>query len=124
MLSITIFGTIPYMEPLLSFPHAALASVIPKPSKLALTLLPPSDETLEQRRSRIRRERGFTQVEISGNERGKLRLNADARRTSCRVLQSLERIEALPANVQTAVLKSLDPMLKIASPAKGREAIR
>ncbi len=82
------FGTIPYMEQLLPFPRATRASVMPKPSKLALAPLPVSDETPGQRLARIRRERGFTQVElaertgpvqtlVSDYERGKLRLNAD-----------------------------------------------
>lgn len=158
MHSIIEYGTIPYMEPLLSFSHATLASVMPKPSKLALTPLPHSDETPGQRLARIRRERGFTQVElaertglvqtlVSDYERGKLRLNADmilrfataldvstddllqpasglkpARKTSRRVLQRLERIEALPMHVQTTVLKSLDLMLKSVAPAKRQEA--
>ena len=107
-----------------------------------------------QRLARLRRERGFIQVElaertglvqtlVSDYERGKLRLNADmilrfttaldvstddllqpasglkpARKTSRRVLQRLERIEALPMHVQTTVLKSLDLMLKSVAPAK------
>ena len=125
------------MEPLLSFHDATLASVMPKPSKLSLPPLPPSDETPGQRLARLRHERGFTQVGlaertglvqtlVSDYERGKLRLNADmilrfatalevstddllqpssgpkpARKTSHRVLQRLERIEALPMHLQT-----------------------
>ena len=61
---------------------------MPRASKLHLTPLPPSDETPGQRLARIRRERGFTQIElaektglvqtlVSDYERGKLRLNAD-----------------------------------------------
>jgi transcriptional regulator with XRE-family HTH domain len=61
---------------------------MPKASKLNLMPLPPSDETPGQRLARIRRERGFTQIElaektglvqtlVSDYERGKLRLNAD-----------------------------------------------
>jgi transcriptional regulator with XRE-family HTH domain len=61
---------------------------MPKASRLNLTPLPPSEETPGQRLARIRRERGFTQIEladktglvqtlISDYERGKLRLNAD-----------------------------------------------
>ena len=64
------------------------ALVMPKASKLTLMPLPPSDETPGQRLARIRRERGFTQIElaektglvqtlVSDYERGKLRLNAD-----------------------------------------------
>lgn len=157
--SISEYGTLPYVEPLLSLPHATLASVMPKPSKLALTPLPLSDETPGQRLARLRRERGFTQVElaektglvqtlVSDYGRGKLRLNADmilrfataldvstddllqpasgpnpARKPSRRVLQRLERIEALPAHVQTTVLKSLDLMLQSVS-MKRRETIR
>ncbi|HBY59836.1 MAG TPA: hypothetical protein DEH78_08420 [Solibacterales bacterium] len=132
---------------------------MPKPSKLALAPLPPSNETPGQRLARLRRERGFTQVElaertglvqtlVSDYERGKLRLNADMilrfataleistddllqpatgapppRKPSRRVLQRLERIEALPAHVQTTVLKSLDLMLKSVTP-KRQEATR
>ncbi len=142
------------MEPLLLSGHAKLAFVMPKLSKLELTPLPPSDETPGQRLARLRRERGFTQVElaertglvqtlVSDYERGKLRLNADmilrfttaldvstdellqptsgpkpARKSSRRVLQRLERIEALPAHVQTTVLKSLDLMLNSVAPVK------
>lgn len=154
------YGTIPYMEAPLSFPHATLASVMPKPSKLSLPPLPFSDETPGQRLARIRRERGFTQVElaektglvqtlVSDYERGKLRLNASmivrfataldvstddllqpgggpkpARKASRRVLQRLERIEALPSHLQTTVLKSLDLMLKNVSPVKTQEGVR
>jgi transcriptional regulator with XRE-family HTH domain len=64
------------------------AFVMPKASKLQLMPLPASDETPGQRLARIRRERGFTQIElaektgmvqtlVSDYERGKLRLNAD-----------------------------------------------
>lgn len=159
MHSITEYGNLPYMTPLLCLAQETLASVMPKPSKLALTPLPPSDETPGQRLARLHRERGFTQVElaertglvqtlVSDYERGKLRLNAGmilrfaaalevstddllqpvsgpkpARKTSRRVLQRLERIEALPAHVQTTVLKSLDLMLKSVAP-KRQEAAR
>lgn len=154
------YGTIPYVESLLCLPHATLAFDMPKPSRLALAPLPPSDETPGQRLARIRRERGFTQVEIaektglvqtlvSDYERGKLRLNADmilrfataldvstddllqpasgpkpARKPSRRVLQRLERIEALPVHVQTTVLRSLDLMLKSVAPPKRQESTR
>jgi transcriptional regulator with XRE-family HTH domain len=89
------------------------------------------------------------QTLISDYERGKLRLNADmilrfatalevstddllqptsgpkpARKASRRVLQRLERIEALPTHLQTTVLKSLDLMLKNVAPAKRQEAAR
>ena len=133
---------------------------MPKPSKLSLPPQPLSDETSGQRLARLRRERGFTQVElaertglvqtlVSDYERGKLRLNAEmiirfatalevstgdllqpssgpkpARKTSRRVLQRLERIEALPMHVQSTVLKSLDLMLKNVAPAKRQEATR
>jgi transcriptional regulator with XRE-family HTH domain len=133
---------------------------MPKPSKLALAPLPPSDETPGQRLARLRRERGFTQNEladrtglvqtlVSDYERGKLRLNADMilrfaaaldvstddllqpaigakpqRKPSRRVLQRLERIEALPSHLQTTVLKSLDLMLKSVSPSKRQESVR
>lgn len=133
---------------------------MPKPSKLALAPLPASNETPGQRLARLRRERGFTLVElayrtglvqalVSDFERGKLRRNADmilrfstaldvstddllqpssgpkpARKTSRRVPQRLERIEALPAHVQTTVLKSLDLMLKSVAPAKRQQVTR
>lgn len=133
---------------------------MPKPSKLALPPLPPSDETPGQRLARLRRERGFTQVElaektglvqtlVSDYERGKLRLNAEMilrfatalevstddllqpsagsksqRKPSRRVLQRLERIEALPSHLQTTVLKSLDLMLKSVAPARRQESTR
>lgn len=125
------------MDLLFFSPHATLASVMPKPSKLALAPLPASDETPGQRLARLRRERG------------KLRRNADmilrfstaldvstddllqpssgpkpARKTSRRVLQRLERIEALPAHVQTTVLKSLDLILKSVAPAKRQQVTR
>ena len=156
MHSIRENGTMPFMETLLSSPRVTLASVMPKPSKLALSPLPNSEETSGHRLARIRRERGFTQVDlaektglvqtlVSDYERCELRLNADmilrftsaldvstddlpqpasgpkpARKTSRRVLQRLERIEALPMPVQTTV----DLMMKIVAPAKRQEAIR
>src|ERR1700722_18991540 len=69
-------------------PHRYTGFVMPKPSKLKLVPLPHSDESAGQRLGRIRRERGFTQIElaektglvqtlVSDYERGKLRLNAD-----------------------------------------------
>ena len=76
------------METSLFHPPRYTAFVIPKVSKLKLAPLPPSDETPGQRLARIRRERGFTQIELAEKtgmvqalvpdyERGKLRLNAD-----------------------------------------------
>ncbi len=76
------------METPLPAPHGYTGFVMPKPSRLPLTPLPSSHETPGQRLARIRRERGFTQVELAGKtglvqtlvsdyERGKLRLNAD-----------------------------------------------
>jgi transcriptional regulator with XRE-family HTH domain len=61
---------------------------MPEVSKLKVMPLPPTDENPGQRLARIRRERGFTQIElaaktglvqtlVSDYERGKLRLNAD-----------------------------------------------
>lgn len=130
---------------------------MPKPSKLALTPLPHSDETPAQCLARIRRGRGFTEVElaertglvqtlVSHYERGELRLDTDmilrfataldastddllqpasgpkpARNAIRRVPERLERIEALPAHVQTTVL---DLMLKNVVPAKHQEVIR
>jgi transcriptional regulator with XRE-family HTH domain len=62
--------------------------VMPKKSKLKLLALPLSSETPGRHLARIRKERGYTQVElaqrtgliqtlVSDYERGKLRLNAD-----------------------------------------------
>ena len=76
------------MHASLSEPQRYTGFVMPKPSKLKLVPLPHSDESAGQRLARIRRERGFTQVElaektglvqtlVSDYERGKLRLNAD-----------------------------------------------
>ena len=76
------------MNTSLSEPQRYTGLVMPKPSKLKLAPLPHSDESAGQRLARIRRERGFTQVElaertglvqtlVSDYERGKLRLNAD-----------------------------------------------
>jgi len=76
------------MQTSLFHPPRYTAFVMPKASKLQLMPLPPSDETPGQRLARIRRERGFTQIElaektgmvqtlVSDYERGKLRLNAD-----------------------------------------------
>jgi transcriptional regulator with XRE-family HTH domain len=61
---------------------------MPRASKLKLAALPHGDDTPGRRLARIRRERGFTQIELAGKtglvqtlvsdyERGKLRLNAD-----------------------------------------------
>lgn len=92
---------------------------------------------------------GLVQTLVLDYERGKLRLNADMilrfataleistedllqpasgapppRKPSRRVMQRLERIEALPAHVQATVLKSLDLMLKSVRPVKRQEATR
>lgn len=91
---------------------------------------------------------GLVQTLVSDDERGKLRLNAGrilrlataldvstdnllqpasgpkpARKPGRRVLQRLERIDALPAHVQTTVLKGLDLMPQCVS-MKRRETIR
>lgn len=82
------YGNIPYMKTLLSHLPRYSAVVMPRASRLKLTPLAPGDETPGQRLARIRRERGFTQMElaektgmvqtlVSDYERGKLRLNAD-----------------------------------------------
>ena len=83
-----LYGNLPYMETPLFYPPRYTAFVMPKASKLNLMPLPPSDETPGRRLARIRRERGFTQIElaeqtglvqtlVSDYERGKLRLNTD-----------------------------------------------
>jgi transcriptional regulator with XRE-family HTH domain len=76
------------MQTSLFHPPRYTTFVMPRASKLQLAALPHSDETPGQRLARIRRERGFTQIElaektglvqtlVSDYERGKLRLNAD-----------------------------------------------
>ena len=76
------------MERPVSTPTRYTPVVMPRRSRLKLMPLPKSNETPGQRLARIRRERGFTQVElaektglvqalVSDYERGKLRLNAD-----------------------------------------------
>lgn len=106
-------------------------------------------ETFGQRLARLRKERGFTQVEIaervgiiqalvSDYERDKLRLNAEMvvrfataleittdellmpkesgtplrRKPSLRMLRRLEKIESLPANQQSTLLKTIDTFLR------------
>jgi hypothetical protein len=134
-------GTMPYMETLPSPSHATLASVMPKPSKLAPIPLPQSDETPGQRLAHIRRERSFTQVELAAStglgqtlvsdyERGQLRLNAGRIFRFAPVLDV--PTSALlpppsgpkPAYRQTTVLKSLDFVLKTVMPAQRQEATR
>ena len=46
-------------------PHRYTGFVMPKPSKLKLVPLRHSNESAGQRLARIRRERGFTQVELA-----------------------------------------------------------
>jgi transcriptional regulator with XRE-family HTH domain len=106
-------------------------------------------ESFGQRLARLRKERGFTQVEIaervgiiqalvSDYELDKLRLNADLvvrfstaleittdellkpketgtplrRKPSLRMLRRLEKIESLPANQQSTLLKTIDTFLR------------
>ena len=94
------------------------ALVMPKASKLTLMPLPPSDETPGQRLARIRRERGFTQIElaektglvqtlVSDYERGKLRLNAD-----------------MILRFATALEVSTDALLQPAGPAESKRPSR
>ena len=94
------------------------AFVMPKASKLTLMPLPPSDETPGQRLARIRRERGFTQIElaektglvqtlVSDYERGKLRLNAD-----------------MILRFATALEVSTDALLQPAGPAESKRPSR
>jgi len=107
------------MEPLLFHAPRYTAFVMPKTSKLKLMPLPPSDETPGQRLARIRRERGFTQIEladktgmvqalVSDYERGKLRL------------RRLEQIEALPPAQPTALLRTIDAFLEGAAARAAR----
>ena len=94
------------------------AFVMPKASKLILTPLPPSDETPGRRLARIRRERGFTQIElaektglvqtlVSDYERGKLRLNAD-----------------MILRFATALEVSTDALLRPAGPVESKKSSR
>jgi transcriptional regulator with XRE-family HTH domain len=91
---------------------------MPKASKLNLTPLPASDETPGQRLARIRRERGFTQIElaektglvqtlVSDYERGKLRLNAE-----------------MILRLATALEVSTDDLLQPAGPRESKIASR
>jgi transcriptional regulator with XRE-family HTH domain len=117
--------------------------------KMALQLPNSKDESFGQRLARLRKERGFTQVEIaervgiiqalvSDYERDKLRLNAEMvvrfaaaleistdellkpngskiplrRKPSLRMLRRLEKIESLPANQQSTLLKTIDTFLR------------
>ncbi len=117
--------------------------------KIASQNLNPDSETFGQRLARLRKERGFTQVEIaervgiiqalvSDYERDKLRLNAEMvvrfagaleittdellkqkgsraplrRKPSLRMLRRLEKIESLPANQQSTLLKTIDTFLR------------
>jgi transcriptional regulator with XRE-family HTH domain len=107
------------------------------------------EESFGQRLARLRKERGFTQVEIaervgiiqalvSDYERDKLRLNAEMvvrfaaaleittdellkpkesgsplrKKPSLRMLRRLEKIESLPANQQSTLLKTIDTFLR------------
>ena len=117
--------------------------------KMISKRLDPDVETFGQRLARLRKERGFTQVEIaervgiiqalvSDYELDKLRLNAEMvvrfaaaleistdellkpkgskaalrRKPSLRMLRRLEKIESLPANQQSTLLKTIDTFLR------------
>jgi transcriptional regulator with XRE-family HTH domain len=106
------------MEQPVWIPPRYTAFVMPKASKLKLTPLPESDETPGQRLARIRRERGFTQIElaektglvqalVSDYERGKLRLNAD-----------------MILRFATALEVSTDALLQPAGPAESKKPSR
>jgi transcriptional regulator with XRE-family HTH domain len=83
-------------------------------------------ETPGERLARLRKERGWTQVELaerigitqtllSDYERGKLRLNADMivrSKPSLRVQRRMEKIEKLPPHQQNYLLKTIDGFLK------------
>ena len=106
------------MGTLLFHPPRYTAFVMPKVSKLKLAPLPPCDETPGQRLARIRRERGFTQIElaektgmvqalVSDYERGKLRLNAD-----------------MILRFATALKVSTDALLQPAGPVESKKPSR
>lgn len=112
------YGNIPYMKALILHPPRYAALVMPKASKVKLTPLPPIDETPGQRLARIRRERGFTQIElaektgivqtlVSDYERGKLRLNAD-----------------IILRFATALEVSTDALLQPARPVESKKSSR
>jgi transcriptional regulator with XRE-family HTH domain len=123
--------------------------------KMALQLPNSKNESFGQRLARLRKERGFTQVEIaervgiiqalvSDYERDKLRLNAEMvvrfaaaleistdellkpngsntplrRKPSLRMLRRLEKIESLPANQQSTLLKTIDTFLRGANASR------
>jgi transcriptional regulator with XRE-family HTH domain len=121
---------------------------MPRVSRLELPPIDFGKETLGQRITRIRKERGFTQVELAERigliqtlvcdyEKDRLRLSAEmalrfalaleisvdellrprstgtvGKRPSRKVLRRLERIEALPVNQQSALLRTIDTFLE------------
>jgi transcriptional regulator with XRE-family HTH domain len=121
---------------------------MPQVSKLNLPPIDFGGESLGERLTRIRKERGYTQVElaakigviqsiVSAAERDERKLSAEmavrfaqaldvtmddllgpatgpksGRKPSRKVLRRLERIEGLPPHQQSALLKSIDLMLK------------
>jgi transcriptional regulator with XRE-family HTH domain len=108
---------------------------MPKASKLQLMPLPHSEETPGQRLARIRRERGFTQIElaektgmvqtlVSDYERGNALLQpagpVESRKPSRKVLRHLEQIEALPLSQQSALLRTIDTLLEGAAARAAR----
>ena len=107
-----------------------LSVVMPKPSKLKLAPLPPSDESPGERLARIHRERGFTKNElaektglvqtlVSDYERGKLRLNADMILRFARALEVSTDDLLQPSGPKTArkpsrkVLRRLEQIEKL-----------
>ena len=122
---------------------------MPQVSRLDLPPLDFGGESLGERISRIRNERGYTQIElaekigiiqsiVSAIERDERRLSAEmavrfalaldvsldellkpadaplkrGRKASRKVLRRLEQIEALPPRQQTALLRTIDAVLK------------
>jgi transcriptional regulator with XRE-family HTH domain len=122
---------------------------MPQVSRLDLPPLDFGGETLGERITRTRKERGYTQIEladkigiiqsiVSAIERDERRLSAEmavrfalaldvsldellkpvngklkqGRKASRRVLRRLEQIEALPPTQQTALLRTIDAVLK------------
>jgi transcriptional regulator with XRE-family HTH domain len=121
---------------------------MPRVSRLKLPPLDAGAESIGERVARVRKDRGYTQVElaakigviqsiVSAAERDERKLSAEmavrfalaldvtmddllgpaagpknGRKPSRKVLRRLERIEGLPAHQQSALLKSIDLMLK------------
>ncbi len=107
-----------------------MTNVMPKKSKLKLSPLNIGDETIGQRLARLRKERGYTQIELSNKtgliqtlvsdyERGKLRLHAEMVIRFSKALDisadELLGINASKKNKDTSSLRLLRRIKKIDS---------